>query len=211
MPSHHLIIPVSSPLFSAGWLWSWLHFGWCHASCLRRPTYWCLPAAGSRPSSSSAPVSEDRTPRRTHVFLSLVVSRMPEHIQSRTRVCGSRLDDSSHRSCVLSRRASKITPPHSMFHKTLLDVPDTFSSLFSSPSQTTPTTRPLTGIRSTPCATSPEGSPSGYLAETLPHSGYEPNTCIDVSSEHTLINYPSRRYSFNTDNNDITTSRRPLI
>ena len=30
------------------------------------------------------------------------------------------------------------------------DVPETFSSFFSSPPRTTPTTRPLTGIRSTP-------------------------------------------------------------
>ena len=37
-------------------------------------------------------------------------------------------------------------------------------------------------------------------------TGYEPKTCTDVSSEHTPINCPSRRNSFNTDNNDLTTT-----
>ena len=36
-----------------------------------------------------------------------------------------------------------------MCHSTLLGVLETFSSFCSSPSQTTPTTRPLTGIKST--------------------------------------------------------------
>ena len=42
-------------------------------------------------------VGEDSTLRRTHIFQSLVVSRMPEHIKSRTHVCGLRLDDPCHR------------------------------------------------------------------------------------------------------------------
>ena len=92
------------------------------------------------------------------------------------------------------------------FHRTVLAVSDNFSSFCTSPPQTTPTSRPLTGIRSTPCATSPEGRQSGHLAEPLPHTGYEPKTCIDVSSEHTPINYPSRRNSFNIENNDLTTT-----
>ena len=74
------------------------------------------------------------------------------------------------------RCASQITASHSMFHKTLLGVPDTFSTFCSSPSQTAPTTRPLTGIRSTPCATSPEGRQSLYLAETLPHTNQPHST-----------------------------------
>ena len=36
--------------------------------------------------------------------------------------------------------------------------------------------------------------------------GFEPKTCIDVSNEHTPINYPTRRNSFNTDYNDLTTT-----
>ena len=56
------------------------------------------------------------------------------------------------------------------FTEHFLGVPDSFSSFCSSPPQTTPTSRPLTGIRSTPCATSPEGMQSGHLAEPLPHT-----------------------------------------
>ena len=52
---------------------------------------------------------------------------------------------------------------------------------------TTPTVRPLTGIRSCPCATSPEGMQSGHLAKLHPHTGYEPRSFIDVSNEHTPI------------------------
>ena len=96
-------------------------------------------------------------------------------------------------------------PSRSMFHKTLLGVPDTFSSFGSSPHQTTPTSRPLTGIRRTPCATSLEREQSGHLADPLPHTSYEPKSCIDVRSEHTPINYPSRRNSFNIEN-DLTTT-----
>ena len=46
---------------------------------------------------------------------------------------------------------------------------------------------------------------SDHLAEPLPHTGYEPKSCIDVSSEHTPINYPSMRNSFNIEN-DLTTT-----
>ena len=44
-----------------------------------------------------ATVGEDRTLRRTHIFQSRVVSRMPEHIKTRAHVCGLRLDDPCHR------------------------------------------------------------------------------------------------------------------
>ena len=68
-----------------------------------------------------------------------------------------------------------------------------------------PTSRPLTGIRSTLCATAAEGRQSGYLAKPLPHTGYESKSCIDVSSEPTPINYSSRRNSINIEN-DLTTT-----
>ena len=42
---------------------------------------------------------------------------------------------------VLSFAHSKVIPSHSMFHRTLLGVPDTFSSFCSSHPQTTPTSR----------------------------------------------------------------------
>ena len=46
----------------------------------------------------------------------------------------------------------------------------------------------------------------GHLAESTLLKGYEPKTCIDVSSEHTPMNYTSRRNSFNADYNDLTTT-----
>ena len=59
-------------------------------------------------------------------------------------------------------------------------------------------------LRAMACAIPPEGR-SGHLAESLPHTGYESNTCTDVSSEHTPINCSSRRNSFNLVN-DVTTT-----
>ena len=112
----------------------------------------------------------DRTPCRTHIFLSLVVSRMSLstlNFHAHMRVAhGSRC--SQELCCPFAN--SKIISYHSMFHRTLLGVPDTFSSFCSSLPQTTPTSRPLTGIRSTSCATSLEGMQSGHLAEPLPHT-----------------------------------------
>ena len=73
-----------------------------------------------------------------------------------------------HRSCVVPLPAQKIISSHSTFHRTLLCVPDTFSSCWSSPPRTTPTSRPLTGKSGVlHCATSIEGRQSGYLAEQL--------------------------------------------
>ena len=65
-------------------------------------------------------------------------------------------------------------------------------------SSTTPT--PLTGIRLNPCVTPLWSGPSGHLADPTPNTGYEPNICIDVSSEHTSIHLPSRESSFNLEN-----------
>ena len=69
--------------------------------------------------------------------------------------------------------------------------PESFTSLYTTPHQprqTTCFTKPerasLTGIRTHVSATSMEGH-SGYLADSIPHTGYEPKTCIDVTSEHT--------------------------
>ena len=42
--------------------------------------------------------------------------------------------------------------------------------------------------------------------EHSPLTGYGANTCIDASSEHTPVNYSSRRNSFNADYNDLTTT-----
>ena len=85
---------------------------------------------------------EDRTLRRTHIFQSLLVSRMPEHIKSRTHVCGLRLDDPCHRVVCCLVAHPKSFHLKAFFHTTLLGVPDTFSPFRSSPPRTTPTTRP---------------------------------------------------------------------
>ena len=47
-----------------------------------------------------------------------------------------------------------------------------------------------------PCATPLWGGPSGHLADPTRNTGYEPKFCIDVSSEHTPINLPTRNMSF---------------
>ena len=57
-----------------------------------------------------------------------------------------------------------------------------------------------TGIRSTQSATPRLGGQSGHLADPIQSTGYEPKTCIGVSSEHTPINFPTGRDSFNLEN-----------
>ena len=44
------------------------------------------------------------------------------------------------------------------------------------------------------------------MAEQSPLTNYEPKSLIDVSSEHTPIDILSRKNSFNTDVNDLTTT-----
>ena len=74
--------------------------------------------------------------------------------------------------------------------------PPILSSLTASltPSAASPT--PLTRIWLNPCATPLWSGPSGHLADPTPNTGYEPKFCIDVSSEHTPINLPTRKSSF---------------
>ena len=64
----------------------------------------------------------------------------------------------------------------------------------------------MTGIWRSSCATPSGGLLFGHLAESTPLTGYKPKTCIDVNSEHTPLNYTSRRNSFNIENNDLTTT-----
>ena len=126
-----------------------------------------------------------------------------EHLVARTffSVLSCRARLSTYNLHTHMRAAQDVTGDVLSFcaHKTLLGVPDTFSSFCSSPPQTKATSRPLAGIRGTPCATSPEGRQSGHLAEPHPHTGHEPKSCIDVSSEHTPINYFARRNSSNIE------------
>ena len=97
-----------------------------------------------------------------------------------------------------------ILHPHAT---SILNIP-TLSPFCSTPPPTLSTSAPpmLTGIRSTTQrAASPWGGPSGHLADPTPRTGCEPNFCIDVSSEHTPINFPSRKDSFNLENDPTNT------
>ena len=106
----------------------------------------------------------------------------------------------------------KNTSSSLMSHPNLLGLhPESFTSFCSTalqPPQTACSAKPerasLTGIWTHLSATSLEGQ-SGYLADSIPLTGYEPKTCIDVSSEHTPVNHPCRKNSFNIEDNVTTT------
>ena len=87
-----------------------------------------------------------------------------------------------------------------MFHRPLLDVPDPCPTFCSTPPPTEQTALPMTRIRRSPCATPHGRLQFGRLVEPTPLTGYE------RKSEHTPINYTSRRNSFDTDCNDLTTT-----
>ena len=96
-----------------------------------------------------------------------------------------------------------------MFRCALLESqfssPSPFSSFCSTPllAQT-----PLlnASLSQKPCAAPQGGLILGRLAEQSPLAGYEPNSLIEASSEHTPINFPSRKDSFDTDFNDLATT-----
>ena len=58
---------------------------------------------------------------------------------------------------------------------------------------------PITGTRRPPCATPPWGGMSGHLADPTPDTGYEPKFCVDVSDEHTPINFADSNRHFPQD------------
>ena len=89
--------------------------------------------------------------------------------------------------------------PHAL---SLLGVPQTSASFCSTPPPLlTPNSLLMTGIRTPQSATPRLGGQSGHLADTTQITGNEPKTCIEVSSVHTPINFPTRRDSFNLENN----------
>ena len=107
------------------------------------------------------------------------------------------------------RRTTSARVPHKTLQPhdamSLLGMPD-FTSFCSTPPPTwTLASKTLTGIRLNTCATPRWDGQSGSLADTIPNPGYEPNFCIDVSSEHTPINYPYRKNRLNLEN-DLTTT-----
>ena len=100
---------------------------------------------------------------------------------------------------VLRASQQNIQHPHIM---SLFGVPT--PSIFSTPPPScTPSPETLTGIKSNSCALRQGDGQFGPLATRRPATGYEPNFCIDVSSEHTPINFPSRKDSFTLEN-DLT-------
>ena len=136
---------------------------------------------------------EDRTLRRTHIFLSLVSVAHTCAPLTFTRTCvwlkaqGSRLDwDVSH--ICAPQKSSTLTACFTHRASTCLTH---FPSFWSTPPPSTPNSLLMTGIRRPPGATPPGGLLCGRLAESTPLTGYEPKTCIDLSIEHTPINYPT--------------------
>ena len=81
-----------------------------------------------------------------------------------------------------------------MFHRNLLSVLDPSSPLsYCVANRIRHNLRRSTG-----------GSWCVRMAEQSPLTGYEPNSLIEVTSEHTLIHFPSRQDSFSTDIDDVT-------
>ena len=148
--------------------------------------------------------ARSRTFRRTQFFLSCWCAALDSTLHTYMRACGSsQTRDMIGTCCIparlpkshpISRHVSQTAPGHArrisiiLFHATADDTK------FTAP-----------GLRRTPCATPPAGMLFGHLAESSLHTGYEPKSCIDVSSEHTPINHPSRRNSFNIEKDFTTT------
>ena len=89
--------------------------------------------------------------------------------------------------------------------KSQFPSPSPFSSFCSTP---LPAQTPLlnTSMCQKPRTTPQEGLILGRLAEQSLLTGYELNSLVEVSSEHTPINFPSRKDSFDTDSNDLATT-----
>ena len=111
-------------------------------------------------------------------------------------------------SCVLS--CLKSHSISSMFRGALLEC-SFFCSPFSTPFPTlasSPATTPSQLFSWTSSTTAPPqgGLLFGRLAEQSPLTGCEPKSLIEVSSEHTPINLPSRKGSLDTNLDDLATT-----
>ena len=85
-----------------------------------------------------------------------------------------------------------------MFHRTLLDMLDKSHHIV-------PRHRRRHRTHENSLRHFTNGMQFGHLAKSSLHRGYEPKSCIDVSSGHTPINYTSRRNSFDVEH-DLTTT-----
>ena len=134
--------------------------------------------------------SEDRTSYRTqHTHIFLVARRVAQlfHIAGfiQCTCIGSMIDETSQHVC---RVFKNIAPaPQSFLHlmscRNLLGLPDRRLS-FPDLLETEP------GI---PCIDLCGGGWFGPVAKQSPLTGYEPNNLIEISNQHTPINFPSRR------------------
>ena len=86
-----------------------------------------------------------------------------------------------------------------MFHRNLLGVLD--------PPPPFPAT--LVTESSATCADPRSGSWFGRMPERSRLTGCEPNSLIEISSDHTPTNFPRRKNSFSTDINDVPTTVAP--
>ena len=86
----------------------------------------------------------------------------------------------------------------------LIDVPES-SSFCSTPPPPQTTSHLLTGTRQTMSATPRGGLRFGVLAEYNALTGYEPNSLVEVSSEHTPIYYPCNEHGFYTKSDHTAT------
>ena len=151
-------------------------------------------------------VHENSIPCRTHNFSHLARHHRTAH--NLTHMRWLKISQSSHSFCrTVETRQFACTPskeshPHSM---ALLNVPGVSSFCSTPPMTWTPTPDPLTGTRHPSNAPPHRGGQSGPMADTTPLTGYEPKFCVDVNREHTLIDFPSRRDSFDLEN-DMTTT-----
>ena len=91
-----------------------------------------------------------------------------------------------------------------MFHRPVIDVPD-FSSFCSTPPPPPTTSHLLIGTLQAPSATPHKRLLFGPLTEYNALTDYEPNSWVEVSSEHTPTHYPSNEHDFYTKSNHTAT------
>ena len=144
-------------------------------------------------SLSSTVLAVQRTPRRTHT--------RPLFLAAHARTW----DGITHlaQGLTICLCASKIIPSLVM---SLLNVPSTpFPPNFSSSSNASDWNQTKSG------ATSLGDGLPGRLVGPIPNAGCEPKFCVDVDSEHTPINLPSRNTSFPQEDDATTTASEDFL
>ena len=186
-----------------GWLeWDeWVQISWVAKSLCT-----CCQSVDFLLDISRADISECRardgevlTGRSTHTHMFLVARRVaqlfylftfrPMHVHWLKASWFKSACESGERNIVLAPQSFL----HLMSCRNLLGLPDrrpTFAD------------RLETELGKT-CDDPRSGGSFGRLTEQFPLTGYEPNNLIEISREHTPINFPSRRNSFSTDFNDV--------